>query len=506
MEKRVAIIGAGISGLLACKYAAARGFTPVVFEEQAKVGGLWNHTIESTRLQNAKATFEFSDFRWPSSIEDMFPTNFKVVEYLESYAHNFGLLPYIKFNSKVMDMDYVGESEEEMRSWEFWGATGKPFGSKRKWILKVFNSKDNSTLVFSEVLHSMDYSAMDNAAATDFIKGKRVAIIGSGKTAVDTAFECAMANGSDYPCTMIQRTPHWALPDAFPWGINFGYFCATRFSELMVHKPGEGLLFSLIATLLTPLRWVISKFVESYIRWKLPLKKYGMVPKERFLDEIAACQIYMLPETFYDKVENGSIVLQKSQNLTFCKDGLIIDNDDHIKADVVIFATGYKGDEKLANIFKSPIFRNHIAGSRDSTIPLYRQIVHPRIPGVAAIGYSESASNLYSIEMRCKWLACLLDETVQLPRMEEMEKDIKMWDEYMKRYAANGKYRRACIAGLHIWYNDQLCRDIGANPRRKKGFFTEMFQPYGLNGAHDGSNSSRARNVDCVRVFPNVYG
>lgn len=147
MEKRVAIIGAGISGLLACKYAAARGFTPVVFEEQEKVGGLWNHTIESTRLQNAKATFEFSDFPWPSSIEDVFPTNFKVVEYLESYAHNFGLLPYIKFNSKVMDMDYVGESEEEMRSWEFWGATGKAFGSKGKWILKVFNSKDDSTLV-----------------------------------------------------------------------------------------------------------------------------------------------------------------------------------------------------------------------------------------------------------------------------------------------------------------------------------------------------------------------
>ncbi|KAG6424201.1 hypothetical protein SASPL_114615 [Salvia splendens] len=511
MEKRVAIVGGGISGLLACKYAAARGFTPVVFEEQEKVGGLWNHTIESTRLQNAKATFEFSDFPWPSSVEDMFPTNFKVVEYLESYAHNFGLLPYIQFNSKVMDMDYVGESEEEMRSWEFWGATGKAFGSNGKWILKVFNSNDNSTLeyeaefviicigrfsglpnipkfaagfgpeIFSgKVMHSMDYSAMDNAAAADFIKGKRVVIIGSGKTAVDTAFECAMANGRDHPCTMIQRTPHWALPDALPWGINFGYFCATRFSELMVHKPGEGLLSSLIATLLKPMRWAMSKFVESYIRWKLPLKKYGMIPKERFLDEIVACQIYMLPETFYDKVENGSIVLQKSQNLSFCEDGLIIDNANHIKADVVIFATGYKGDEKLANIFKSPTFKNYIIGSRDSAIPLYRQIIHPRIPGVAAIGYSESASNLYSIEMRCKWMAYLLDEALQLPRIKEMEKDIEMWDKYLKRYAANGKYRRACIAGLHIWYNDQLCRDIGANPRRKKGFFTEMFQPYGL--------------------------
>ncbi|XP_057767939.1 probable flavin-containing monooxygenase 1 [Salvia miltiorrhiza] len=514
MEKRVAIVGAGISGLLACKYAAARGFTPMVFEAQDHVGGLWNHTIESTRLQNARVTFQFSDFPWPRSVEDMFPTNFQVVEYLQSYAQNFGLLPYMRFNSKVMSIDYVGESEEEMRSWELWGAMGKPFGSKGKWILKVFHSNQNFTQeyeaefviicigrfsglpdipkfaagfgpeIFSgKVLHSMDFSDMDNAAAADFIKGKRVAIIGSGKTAVDTAFECANANGTDYPCTMIQRTPHWALPNAFPWGVHFGYFCATRFSELMVHKPGEGLLFSVLATLLKPLRWAMSKFVESYIRWKLPLKKYGMIPPESFLQEVSSCQIYMLPQTFYDKVENGSIVLKKSQNLSFCKDGLIIDGQDAnnpIKADVVIFATGYKGDEKLKNIFASPTFQSYILGTPASTIPLYRQIIHPRIPGLAAIGYSESASNLYTFEMRCKWLAHFLDEALQLPSIKEMEKEVEMWERYMKRYSANGKYRRGCIAGLHIWYNDQLCRDIGVNPRRKKGFFADMFQPYGL--------------------------
>lgn len=50
--------------------------------------------------------------------------------------------------------------------------------------------------VFSgKVLHSIDYSAMDNEAAAQFIKGKRIAIIGSGKSATDIAFECALANG-----------------------------------------------------------------------------------------------------------------------------------------------------------------------------------------------------------------------------------------------------------------------------------------------------------------------
>ena len=46
-----------------------------------------------------------------------------------------------------------------------------------------------------KVMHSMDFANMENAAAAQFIKGKRVVIIGSGKSAVDIAYECANLNG-----------------------------------------------------------------------------------------------------------------------------------------------------------------------------------------------------------------------------------------------------------------------------------------------------------------------
>lgn len=79
--------------------------------------------------------------------------------------------------------------------------------------------------------------------------------------------------------------------------------------------------------------------------------------------------------------------------------------------------------------------------------------------------------------MGCRWVAELLDGTFRLPCIKEMEEDIGRWDEYKKQNAGQ-YYRRSCIGGLHIWYNDQLCKDMGLNPKRKKGFFAELFEPY----------------------------
>ncbi|RWR78493.1 LOW QUALITY PROTEIN: Flavin monooxygenase-like protein [Cinnamomum micranthum f. kanehirae] len=232
-----------------------------------------------------------------------------------------------------------------------------------------------------KVMHSIDYAAMDNASTAESIKGKSCCC---RKWAMDIAAECANANGVEFPCTLICRTPHWNVPDYFPWGVPLSLLYLNRFAELLYHKPGEGVLLALFATLLSPvnqvhiaaaildtrtqLRWAFSKFVESYIRSKFPLKKYGMTPKHSFFQEISSCMTSVAPEDFYDKVRKGKHHLEE--------------------------------------------------------IAIIQECIHPRIPLLAVIGYTESLSNLYSFEMQCRWVAYFLEGGFKLPSIRNKEEDI----------------------------------------------------------------------------------
>lgn len=147
MARRVAIIGAGISGLLACKYTSEKGFNPIIFEAQSGAGGVWTHTVETTRLQTPRDAYQFSDFPWPSLVKEEFPDHNLVLEYLDSFTHHFDLLRYINFHSKVLAIEYEGPSEDEMLAWDLWGGTGEPFSPKGTWNVTVQNTRDQSTKV-----------------------------------------------------------------------------------------------------------------------------------------------------------------------------------------------------------------------------------------------------------------------------------------------------------------------------------------------------------------------
>ena len=110
LSKRVAIIGAGASGLAAIKSTLEAGLIPVCFERTDDLGGIWRYTDEvlegkgavarSTVMKSSKEMSAFSDCPPP----DGFPTFLHheyVYKYLRQYAKTFDLEKYIRYNIGV---------------------------------------------------------------------------------------------------------------------------------------------------------------------------------------------------------------------------------------------------------------------------------------------------------------------------------------------------------------------------------------------------------------------
>lgn len=105
---KVGIIGAGVSGLAAAKQLAHH--EPIVFEATDSIGGVWKHcSYSSTKLQSLRCDYEFSDFPWPDRDNSSFPSHDEIVVYMEAYAEHFDVLKWVRFNSKVVEVRFVGD-------------------------------------------------------------------------------------------------------------------------------------------------------------------------------------------------------------------------------------------------------------------------------------------------------------------------------------------------------------------------------------------------------------
>uniref|UniRef100_A0A453IXN8 Flavin-containing monooxygenase n=1 Tax=Aegilops tauschii subsp. strangulata TaxID=200361 RepID=A0A453IXN8_AEGTS len=121
------------------------------------------------------------------------------------------------------------------------------------------------------VMHSLDYCKLSEEETVELMRGKKVVVVGYKKSAIDLANECAQANQvkGGQPCTMLVRTLHWVVPSYSIWGLPFSMFYSTRLSQLFYERPNQGFFRSLLCRLMSPLRAGVSKFIESYLSWKL---------------------------------------------------------------------------------------------------------------------------------------------------------------------------------------------------------------------------------------------
>src|SRR5579884_281243 len=204
------VIGAGVAGLYQLYKLRELGLRVRVFEAGSGVGGTWYwNRYPGARFDSESWTYGYSfsqelldEWHW----EEHFAAQPQTERYLNHVADKFDLRRDIQFNSRVTAAHY----REATRSWEVALEGGDRYSAR--FLITAIGILSAPTMPnipgissFKGVschTHRWPKEGVD-------VAGKRVGIIGTGATAVQTIQEIAKRVGH---LTVFQRTPNWCAP------------------------------------------------------------------------------------------------------------------------------------------------------------------------------------------------------------------------------------------------------------------------------------------------------
>ncbi len=204
------IIGAGMSGMYQLYRLRELGLRVRVFEAGTNVGGTWYwNRYPGARFDSESYSYGFSfskellqEWEW----SEHFAGQPETLRYCNHVADKFDLRRDIQFRSRVTAAIY----EEATRSWTITLENGERFCAR--FLITAIGPLSTPTLPRIEGRDSFAGQSFHTARwphePVDF-KGKRVAVIGTGATGVQTIQTIAGEVGH---LTVFQRTPNWCAP------------------------------------------------------------------------------------------------------------------------------------------------------------------------------------------------------------------------------------------------------------------------------------------------------
>ncbi|TEA19749.1 putative flavin-containing monooxygenase 1 [Colletotrichum sidae] len=199
MAKRVCIVGAGPSGLVAAKTllhnAPSGAFTVTVYEAQKRIGGLWPTRRDDTAglvhplmiANQSKHTVQFSDHAW-SADDPEFPRAWQVGRYLERYLERYKGAD-VKLGHRVVKTELAADGT--------WSVTVKSDDGEET---SVFDYLLVSSGIFGKpvipdvvketevpVIHSSEYRDLNTLFPEGVKDGGKILVVGGQMSGVEIA-------------------------------------------------------------------------------------------------------------------------------------------------------------------------------------------------------------------------------------------------------------------------------------------------------------------------------
>jgi cation diffusion facilitator CzcD-associated flavoprotein CzcO len=204
------VIGAGVSGLYQLYRLRELGLRTIVFETGSNVGGTWYwNRYPGARFDSESWSYGYSfsnelleEWNW----EEHFAGQPETERYLNFVADKFDLRRDIQCSSRVTAARY----DEQARGWDVVLEDGRRYHAR--FLITAIGVLSAPTMPRIAGVESFT----GQSCHTHYwpkepvrFEGKRVAVIGTGATGIQTIQEIARTVGH---LTVFQRTPNWAAP------------------------------------------------------------------------------------------------------------------------------------------------------------------------------------------------------------------------------------------------------------------------------------------------------
>ena len=330
----VVVVGAGFSGLCMGQKLKAAGINDfLILEKASQMGGTWRDNDYPGAACDVPGRLYSFSFMQNGAWSRHFPQRNELYAYTLRVAESFDLVQHIRLHTELLH----GEYDEENHRWTLHTSAGVITAVALVFSVGPLSRPRIPTLpgmdMFTgQAFHSSQWNHGCNLA------GKRVAVIGTGASAVQFVPQIAQVASSVH---IFQRTAPWVVPRGdhriAPWKQKL--LCRSAIARSIA----RGMSFfdhemRLVAFAKMPsLMGLLQKRVGRHIRAQVPEALW-----ERITPNYAmGCKRVLLSDDYYPALcrDNVEVIAEPAERLS--GNSVLTPSGCERPVDVVIFATGF---------------------------------------------------------------------------------------------------------------------------------------------------------------------
>lgn len=403
------IVGAGFGGMGAAIELRRQGYDDlVILEREDDLGGTWHvNRYPGLAVDIPSPTYSYS-FAPNPSWSRMFAPGAELKRYAASIADRFDLRRHMRFGEYVERADW----DEDRQVWTVATRSGETVSGRFLLTATGFLSQpklpeiDGIDSFEGKVIHTADWDESFD------LTGKRVAVIGTGATAVQLIPTIADQVGE---LTVFQRTAIWVSPklDAPVPGIARALFKHVPLTQWALRLGGSSVLEVLMVAgvlhygSIPAANQLGAKLCSAHLRRQVRDKE---LRRKLTPDYSFGCKRPTFSNTYYPTFASGKARLETTPIARVEPDGIVTTDGSKTEIDVLICATGFNLWDTNFPAFTITGREGRDLGAwwRSTRFQAYEGIAVPKFPNFFSLNspYSYSGLNYFTtIESQMKHIA-----------------------------------------------------------------------------------------------------